>query len=276
MEGQIVKILSNLYFVEDHLGKIHECRSRGKFRALNITPVVGDFVRFDEKENYILEIEKRKNVLIRPMVANIDQAFIVTSVKNPDFQDYLLDKLLTLMHYYHITPVICITKYDLLTKEEKKKIKPILKYYRTCGYSVVMNSHLFRIKRMFRGKTTVFTGQTGAGKSTLLNRLDASLHLETGEISLALGRGKHTTRHVELIHLFRGKVLDTPGFSSLELKDLTNEDIQDAFLEFSFYSCPFADCHHLNEKECEVKKQVNNGKILSSRYENYRRFMKEK
>lgn len=275
MEGQIVKILSNLYSVEAN-GQIYECHSRGKFRNQKITPLTGDFVRFDDKQNYILEILPRKNELVRPLVANIDQAFIITSAKSPDFSDNLLDKLLVVMHEKGIEPVICITKYDLLTKTEKKEMDKIIKYYKRQGYVVLKNNQLFRIKRRFKGKTTVFTGQTGAGKSTLLNRLDSKLQLETGEISKALGRGKHTTRHVELIRLFKGKVLDTPGFSSIDLKSLSKEDIKNAFVEFSKYPCPYQDCNHLNEKECAVKMAVNDGKILKSRYDNYKKFQMEK
>jgi len=274
MKGQIVKILSNLYFVESK-GEIYECRSRGKFRHMDLTPVVGDFVLFDEKEKYILEILERKNVLVRPLVSNIDQAFIVTSVKQPDFSSYLLDKLLVVMYHHNITPVICITKYDLLSKIEKKEIDSIIKYYKKQGYRVVKNNQLFKIKRMFKGKTTVFTGQTGAGKSTLLNKLDKRLSLETGEISKALGRGKHTTRHVELIHILGGNVLDTPGFSSLDLTEISKEEIKDSFLEFRKITCPYQDCFHLKEKECLVKKQVEEKRILESRYENYTRFISE-
>lgn len=275
MRGQIVKILSNLYFVESN-GQIFECRSRGKFRHMDLTPVVGDFVLFNEEEKYILEILDRKNALVRPLVSNIDQAFIVTSVKQPDFSSYLLDKLLVLMHHHNITPVICITKYDLLSKDEKDEIDPILKYYKKQGYKIVKNNQIFKIRRMFKGKTTVFTGQTGAGKSTLLNKLDKRLSLETGEVSKALGRGRHTTRHVELIHVFKGNVLDTPGFSSLDLDGITKDEIKDAFLEFRKITCPYQDCFHLKEKECKVKEACDAGKILKSRYENYTRFMNER
>lgn len=275
MEGQIVKILSNLYFVNSN-NKVYECHSRGKFRNENITPMVGDYVLFDEKNKYILDIKKRKNSLIRPMVANIDQAFIITSVKNPDFSSNLLDKLLTVIEFNKVTPIICLTKLDLLNKEEKKEIKKNIKYYKSIGYRVITNNNLFTIKRLFKNKTTVFTGQTGAGKSTLLNKLNKKLNLETGEISKALGRGKHTTRHVELIELFKGKVLDTPGFSSIDFNNMENKDIRDSFREFNKYNCPFKDCFHINEKECLVKKNVKLGKILESRYNNYVKFLKNR
>lgn len=272
MEGQIVKILSNLYFVNSN-GKIYECHSRGKFRNDKITPTVGDYVKFDDVNNYILEILSRKNTLIRPLVSNIDQAFIVTSCKSPDFSSNLLDKLLVILEFNNIKPIICLTKKDLLTKKELKEIKKIKKYYQKIGYTVLWNNNLFRIKRLFKNKTTVFTGQTGAGKSSLLNKLDRNLSLETGEISKALGRGKHTTRHVELLELFKGKVLDTPGFSSISFDDLELEDIRNGFIEFSNYSCLYADCMHLKEKECKVVEACKSGKILSSRYDNYQKIV---
>ncbi|MBE6147413.1 MAG: ribosome small subunit-dependent GTPase A [Firmicutes bacterium] len=274
MRGQIVKILSNLYFVSSN-DKVYECHSRGKFRNQNITPVVGDYVVFDDENNYILEIEERKNSLERPLVSNVDQGFIVTSVKKPDFSTNLLDKLISVLEFHQIKPVICITKWDLLNKDEKKEITKVLKYYKKIGYPVIKNTSLLRLKWAIKGKTTVFTGQTGAGKSSLLNRLNKNLKLATGEISEALGRGKHTTRHVELIRLYGGKVLDTPGFSSIDFTNMDNEEIRNTFVEFEKYPCPYKDCMHLQEKECSVKKNVENGNILESRYENYQKFLKK-
>lgn len=275
MEGQIVKILSNLYTVNSN-GKIYECHSRGKFRNENITPLVGDFVKFDEKNNYILEILPRKNSLERPLVSNVDQGLIVTSLKEPDFSTNLLDKLLVVMEYHKIKPIICLTKNDLLKGNEKKKIKKIINYYKKLGYKVLYNTNTFRIKRLFKNKTTVFTGQSGAGKSTLLNKLDKKLNLETGEISHALGRGKHTTRYVQLLELFGGKVVDTPGFSMIEFNNMSKEELRDSFIEFNKYPCPYKDCMHLTEGECRVKQEVKNKNILESRYENYKKFISSK
>lgn len=272
MQGQIIKILSNLYFVNSD-NKIYECHSRGKFRNDKITPTVGDYVKFDDKNNYILEILPRKNTLVRPLVSNIDQAFIVTSCKSPDFSSNLLDKLLVILEYHRIIPIICFTKKDLLTKTELKQMKQIKKYYEKIGYKVLWNTNLFKIRRLFKNKTTVFTGQTGAGKSSLLNKLNKNLKLETGEISKALGRGKHTTRHVELIELFKGKVLDTPGFSSISFEELNDEDIRNGFIEFSKYTCSYPNCKHIKEKECKVIQAVKDGKILASRYENYQKIL---
>lgn len=274
MEGQIVKILSNLYTVNSH-GEIYECHSRGKFRNDNISPMVGDYVKFDPDNNYILEILPRLNALDRPLVSNIDQGLIVTSLKSPDFSTNLLDKLLVVMEFNKIKPIICLTKYDLLNSKEKKEIKKYVKYYKKIGYKVLYNTNLFRIKRLFKGHTTVFTGQSGAGKSTLINKLDKTLNLETGEISKALGRGKHTTRFVQLLELYGGKVVDTPGFSMIDFNKMSKEDIRDAFVEFHKYPCPFKDCMHQDEKECRIKKEVEKGNILNSRYENYKKFIKD-
>lgn len=272
MEGQIVKIISNLYTVNSN-GKIYSCHSRGKFRNNNITPMVGDFVKFDEVNNYILEIKPRLNELERPLVSNVDQGLIVTSLKDPLFSPNLLDKLLVVMEFNKIKPIICLTKQDLLTKKEKKDIKKYVKYYKSLGYKVLYNTNMFRIKRLFKGHTTVFTGQSGAGKSTLINKLDKKLNLETGEISKALGRGKHTTRFVQLLELYGGKIVDTPGFSAIEFNKMSKEDIRDCFIEFKKYPCPFKDCMHLTEKECIVKKEVEKGNILDTRYDDYKKFI---
>ena len=272
MEGQIVKIISNLYTVNSN-GKIYSCHSRGKFRNNNITPMVGDFVKFDEINNYILEIKPRLNELERPLVRHVDQGVIVTSLKDPLFSPNLLDKLLVVMEFNKIKPIICLTKQDLLTKKEKKDIKKYVKYYKSLGYKVLYNTNMFRIKRLFKGHTTVFTGQSGAGKSTLINKLDKRLNLETGEISKALGRGKHTTRFVQLLELYGGKIVDTPGFSAIEFNKMSKEDIRDCFIEFKKYPCPFKDCMHLTEKECIVKKEVEKGNILDTRYDDYKKFI---
>ena len=273
MKGQIIKILSNLYTVCDENGSLYDCHSRGRFRNDNITPTVGDYVVFDDKNNYILEILDRKNTLDRPLVSNIDQALIVTSCKKPDLELNLLDKLLVVLEYNNIDPIICLTKLDLLSNDELKEIDNIRKYYQYIGYTILDNTQIDELKEKLNKKTTVLTGQTGAGKSSLINKLDPNFNLATGEISKALGRGKHTTRHVELIEMFGGKVLDTPGFSSIDLKQMTKEDIKDAFIEFNEYPCPYKDCMHINEKECSVKQAVEDNNILESRYENYKKFI---
>lgn len=274
MKGQIIKIISNLYFVNCD-GVTYQCHSRGNFRNKKITPVVGDYCMISEKDKYILEILPRKNVLIRPQVANIDQGLIVTSLKTPDFSTNLLDKLILIMEVNNIKPIICITKEDLLSDYEKEETREIIEYYKSIGYDIYYNTELEKIKLIFKGKTTVFTGQTGAGKSSLFNKLDKSLNFDVGEVSIALGRGKHTTRCVELISLFDGKLVDTPGFSSIDLSNIENEEIRNSFIEFNNYACRYKDCTHTNEgiNDCKVKKAVANKEILSSRYENYIKFL---
>ncbi|MBQ9181017.1 MAG: ribosome small subunit-dependent GTPase A [Bacilli bacterium] len=271
-KGKIIKLISNDYTVLSN-DKLYVCKARGKFRNDNIKPLVGDIVVFDEENNYILEVERRKNSLIRPQVANIDQAIIVTSCKEPSFSSNLLDKLLNIIEYNNIKPIICFTKLDLLNSDELKEIKTIMNYYKKIGYEVYKNTD--NIKDIFKNKISVFTGQSGAGKSTLLNRLDSNLNLKTNEISHALGRGKHTTRHVELIKFNDGLIADTPGFSSISFDNMTKEDIRDNFIEFNLYKdkCEYSDCMHIKEINCGIK---NNNNILSTRYENYIKFINEK
>lgn len=275
MKGQIVKISSDLHFVnfED---EIFPCKCRGIFRKEHIIPVVGDYVLFSKEKKLIEEILPRKNTFYRPKVSNIDRAFLITSLKLPDFSLNLLDKFLVLMEINKVEPIICITKSDLVLEDELNKINEVLNYYRSIGYTVVFNTEIDKIKELLENKTSVFTGQTGAGKSTLLNKLNPNWNLETGEISVALGRGKHTTRVVELFDFCNGKVMDTPGFSSLEFNRYTKEQIRDAFIEFLEYPCPFKDCNHTKEEECCVKKAVKDNNIMKSRYENYLKFIERK
>jgi len=272
MKGQIIKISSDLHFISCD-NEIYPCKCRGIFRKEHITPVVGDYVLFSKEKSLIEEVLPRKNVFERPKVSNIDQAFLITSLKLPDFSTNLLDKFISLMEMNHVEPIICITKRDLMNQYELNKIDVILSYYKSIGYKVIYNTELDKIKELLSGKTSVFTGQTGAGKSTLLNKLNPNWNLETGEVSVALGRGRHTTRVVELFEICNGKVMDTPGFSSLEFKSYTKEDIKNSFIEFSKYPCPFKDCSHTNEKECVVKKEVLANNILESRYFNYLNFI---
>ena len=274
MEGKIIKLISNDYTVLSN-NKKYICKSRGKFRKLKISPLVGDQVVFDDINNYILEVKKRKNELVRPPVANIDQAFIITSVKHPNFSTNLLDKLIDIIEFNNIEPIICFTKLDLLNKEEQNDIDMYINYYKKIGYKVFINTQISEIKEQFKNKISVFTGQTGAGKSTLLNNINPNLKIKTDDISYALGRGKHTTRHVELIELENGFVADTPGFSSLEFIDMKDIDIRDNFVKFELYKekCKYRDCMHDKEDECEVKNKVRSGDILESRYQNYLNFI---
>ena len=276
MVGRIIKQISNDYTVKVD-NNLYVCKARGKFRNLGITPLVGDNVVIDKDNNYILEVLERKNQLDRPSIANIDQAVIVTSVKTPDFSTNLLDKLLTVIEFNNVKPIICFTKLDLLNEEELKHIEDIKGYYKKIGYEVYNNTDS-DLKDIFKNKITVFAGQSGAGKSSLLNRLDSSLNLEIGDVSIALGRGRHTTRHTELIEILGGLIADTPGFSALDFKDMTPSDIRDNFIEFNEYKdiCEYKDCMHKNEQKCGIKAHITNGNILESRYENYLKFIEKK
>lgn len=275
MEGRIIKNISNDYVVKVD-NKLYTCKPRGKFRISNLTPLVGDIVEIDNNNNYIIDIKKRKNSLIRPSVSNIDKAIIVTSVK-PKLDTNLLDKLLVLTMYNNIEPVICFTKLDLLNLEELKEINSIINYYESIGYVTVKNTEIDKIKFILKNNLSVFVGQSGAGKSSLLNKLDSKLELKTNEISKSLGRGKHTTRHVELFEVCEGLVVDTPGFSSLDLSSLSNIDIRDNMREMfdNLDKCKYRDCMHYKEDGCYVKSLVNNNVIMKSRYDNYISFLRK-
>lgn len=276
MIGRIIKIVSNDYTVKCEDGNTYICKARGVFRNKKITPLVGDFVKITKEKNLIEEIMKRKNELIRPPVSNIDIALVVTSAKEPDFSSNLLDKMIDIIEFNNIMPVICISKYDLL--DNTKEMDEIVAYYKKIGYKVLINTQIEDIKKIFKDNVTILTGQTGVGKSSLINKLEKSMDLKTGEISKALGRGKHTTRHTELFELFDGYVADTPGFSSLNFIGMNKEDIRDNFIEFNEYKdkCKYRDCMHVNEDDCEIKRRVSNNEILKSRYDNYVKFILEK
>jgi len=272
MQGQIVKIVSDLHFVNFE-GKIYPCKCRGIFRKEHIIPLVGDYVLFDKQKMIIEKVLPRKNEFKRPRVSNIDQAFLITSLVNPNFSLNLLDKLIILMELHNVVPIICITKEDLASSELLNDVYEKLDYYKELGYTVVSNKDLNSIKKFMRDKCSVFTGQTGAGKSSLLNKLNPNWNLETGEVSLALGRGRHTTRVVEMFEFCDGKVMDTPGFSALEFDGYSLQDIRDSFIEFNKFPCPFKDCFHTKENECSVKRAVKDNNILESRYVNYLNFI---
>lgn len=274
MNGQIIKVISNLYTVK--VGEmLYGCRARGKFRKDNISPIVGDNVVIDSDNNVINEILPRKNELDRPVIANVDMAFIVTSTKKPNLDLNLLDKLISVITFNNIEPIICFTKLDLLNEVELEVISNLRKYYEMIGIRVVYSTETNIIKKIIKGKIVVLAGQTGAGKSSLLNKLDDKLNIKTDEISEALGRGKHTTRHVELYSISDGYVADTPGFSALDLKNMDKEDLKNTFIEFANYECKFRDCIHKKEKECGVKDALKDKMILQSRYNNYLLFLEE-
>lgn len=272
MEGIITKILSDKCEVKIDK-EVVTCNLRGKLKASKLLPLVGDRVIINTSEMIIEKILPRKNELIRPKVANISQGLIVQSLKNPSLDTNLIDKILVELEFNNIKPIICFTKKDLLTDEEYQNVINIISYYGSL-YPIYYNDEIDKIKKIFKNEVTVLIGQTGAGKSTLLNKLDPNLSLQTGEISLALSRGKHTTRHVTMLELFDGFILDSPGFSALDFYNMRQIEVRDAFIEFPKYPCPYRDCMHLNEKDCQVKEAVDKGLILKSRYDNYLSLLK--
>ncbi len=274
MQGRITKQISNQYTVDTQCEKII-CSARGKFKNMGLSPVVGDIVEIDPENKTIEKIISRKNKLDRPVVANVDVALIVTSLKKPDISYTLLDKLLTIVQSNNIEPIIVLTKLDLVSKRELKALKKTLKYYEKLNIKVIQNTKLYKLRKMLKDKVVVLTGQTGAGKSTILNKLDKNLNLETKPISEALNRGVHTTRHTELYKIGKMYMVDTPGFSALDLNMMSVEELKNTFREFANYKCMYKDCTHNNEKNCGVKKALDDGLILPTRYENYIRFLKE-
>lgn len=284
VEGRITKALSGFYYVKAE-DKIYRCRGRGVFRKRNITPLVGDYVKFDisdHDEGYIMEIKPRENELVRPPVANINQAIIVSSAVHPDFSTTLLDRFLVLIESKGIKPVIFITKMDKLSETERLEIENYQEIYKSIGYEVELISSkepvmLPKLDRYFKDNVTVVAGQSGVGKSSLLNAIQPTLLLKTAEISKSLGRGKHTTRHVELIQVSGGLVADTPGFSALDFSDIELADLADCFPEMVERKdyCKFRGCMHHSEPKCAVKDAVEKEEIAAYRYDHYLSFFEE-
>lgn len=282
-KGQIRQSLSGYYDIFSE-GKTYRTRARGNFRKKGQTPLVGDYVEFkadNENEGYVLKILERKNQLVRPPVANVDCAIVVTACTEPDFSSNLLDRQLVMLSENEIVPILYFSKADLMDEETKECMRPVFDYYSKYYRTVVSGKNMSDEELVSAlleeaGNVMVVMGQTGAGKSTLLNRLDPKLKLETGEISKALSRGRHTTRKVSLMDVKGHLIADTPGFSSFELREIEKEHLSSLFEDFNEYSlqCRFRGCLHLNEPDCAVKAAVLEGKILESRYENYKLFQK--
>lgn len=271
-KGRIIEINSDTFTVNSE-GITINCKSRGKFRNIKLKPVVGDIVDIDKDKQVIESVHDRRNYLDRPPVANIDIALIVTSLVKPDLNLTLLDKLICIITINKIEPVIVFTKLDLANKNELKNIKMLSKYYEKIGIKVFTNKRVNKIKRYLKGKVVTVCGQTGAGKSSLINKFDKNLNLETKEISDALGRGVHTTRIVSLYEINNFFVVDTPGFSSIDINNYTLDEIKNSFIEFRNIKCKFNDCKHIDEKGCNI---INNPNILKSRYDNYLKFLSKK
>lgn len=277
MNGRLMKGIGGFYYVETADG-VFECKARGIFRKKKITPLVGDYVSItvnENAENTIDEISERKNSLVRPPLANLDQLFVVSSVIEPKFNVSVVDRIVAIAEYKNIEPVIVITKIDLDSSYEK-----YCDIYTNAGFKVILCDNIKGagaelIRSLLKDKTSAFTGNTGVGKSSLLNAIDAGLSLETGETSRKLGRGRHTTRHCELYRVAGGYVADTPGFSSLDFEKgekIMKEDLPYCFREFLPYleKCKFQNnCSHINDKGCAVVQAVKNGKISADRHNSY-------
>ncbi|WP_313470429.1 ribosome small subunit-dependent GTPase A, partial [Lysinibacillus sp.] len=275
-QGQIRKALSGYYYVYDGQQLI-QCRGRGVFRNRGESPLVGDMVEYtmetEGSDGTIQKILARQNELIRPPIANIDQGILVFSVKEPNFNTILLDRFLVVLESFHVHPIICLTKMDLLNPEERKELQQYIEDYQSMGYTVLQTYKdeeelIGRLQPILKGKTTVLAGQSGVGKSTLLNTLIPDLNLKTGIISQSLGRGKHTTRHVELIEVCDGLLADTPGFSSFDFDEIEKEELGACFPEMAKIAddCKFRGCLHLKEPKCAVKAAVEAGDIRDYRY----------
>lgn len=283
--GRIIKALSGFYYVENENG-IFQCRGRGNFRLRKISPLVGDWVDFEAEnrtDGYIMEMEDRKNELVRPPIANVDQAILVFSVEKPSFNPVLLDRFLVHIEASKIDPIICLSKIDLTSAKSDKSLSTYKEIYQNLDYEVIetsiyMEETLKKLEPFLNGTISVLAGQSGVGKSSLLNALNPKLNIETDEISKSLGRGKHTTRHVELIPLEAGGyVADTPGFSSLDFQGIDQYDLAHYFPEMleRLNDCKFRMCTHVNEPSCAVKEAVSNGEIATHRYEHYVEFLEE-
>ncbi len=278
MEGRIIKLTGGLYSVQVDDKRI-EARPRGLFRHHNQAPKVGDLVTLEETT--IMEVKPRYNDLQRPSIANVDQALLLNAAAKPEFSFNLLDRFLTLIESHDIKAVIVVPKIDLIDDEALHKLKQDLAYYEPyydIHYVSTKDPTTFHsIRQTLKDKISVLAGQTGAGKSSLLNVLDPKLNLQTGEISKALGRGRHTTRHTELWPVEGGWLADTPGFSKLTFDHIDHYTLPHCFPDFVELStqCKFRECQHLKEPGCAVKKALEEGKLLPSRYQNYQLLYQE-
>lgn len=273
MNGKIICINKFIHKVLLTNNTIIDTRTRGRLRNSNINPVVGDNVFVNIETKTIEKVYERKNYLERPLIANIDKLLIVMSTSIPVFSPYLIDKFLVIAFSNNIEPIIIITKTDMISIKEKLEVKKHVNYYRKLGVKVYINTSVKKIKQEFKDSVVALCGQTGSGKSSLLNKIDASLKLKTGEVSLSLGRGKHTTRLVELLEVNDGLIADTPGFSSLEI-NINKKDLKNYYPDFN-KPCKYRSCSHVKEEGCKIIKLVEKGKIPSWRYENYLKFMEE-
>lgn len=280
MEGKIIKGIGGFYYVKTK-DDIIECKARGKFRHKDMKPMVGDnvIITIENKKGVIEDICERTSELIRPTVSNVTQAFVVFAIKNPDINFDLLNRFLISCEHNNIKSIVCLNKEDLATEEEKEEVK---KKINDIGYEVFfINAKkgigIDLIKEKLKDEETVVCGPSGAGKSTLINNLINRDHMETGVVSEKIGRGKHTTRHSELIEIENGYLVDSPGFSNIDISFMEKESLKYCFPEFEEYNhnCKFRGCLHNKEPKCAVKEALEEGKINKYRYEFYIRILEE-
>lgn len=286
MKGRILKGIAGFYYVETFEEKVYECKAKGIFRKSNLKPLVGDNVEIDiideeKRLGNITDIFPRKNQLLRPPVANVDQAVILFAIVKPNPSYNLLDRFLIQMRQQNLPVIICFNKQDIATKQEQQELYDA---YEKCGYRVLFISvkeeqGLDELKALLKGKTTTLAGPSGVGKSSLLNKLVPDADMQTGELSKKIERGKNTTRHSELFFVEDDiskdsgtYVIDTPGFTSLEMRDVTADTLMQYYPEFTEYEplCRFGGCSHIAEPDCGVKDAVAEGKISQVRYDNYK------
>lgn len=285
MQGTIIKGISGFYYVYVEGAGIYECKAKGIFRKDKIKPLVGDWVEIDilkeaEKTGNIVTILPRENALIRPAVANIDQAVLIFAAAKPDPNYNLLDRFLVMMDCQNVPLTIVMNKSDLVSSREKEEIAAI---YRECGFPILFTSTkekygLEELRELLLGKTSAVAGPSGVGKSSIVNYLQPDAGMETGSISKKIGRGKNTTRHSELIHICENTyIMDTPGFSSLDLPGLECENLWRHYHEFIMYEpqCRFQGCSHIHEPDCGIKSAVESGLVSTVRYENYKLLYEE-
>lgn len=280
MQGKIIKGIAGFYYVYVEGYGTYECKAKGIFRKDHVKPLVGDNVEMEvldehDMEGNIREIIPRRSTLIRPALANVDQAMIIFAIVKPNPNFNLLDRFLIRMERQNLPTIICFNKQDIASGEEKEALR---KAYETCGYHVLFisaleNEGLEQVRKLLSGKTTTVAGPSGVGKSSLINRLSPVANMETGEISAKIERGRHTTRHSEIIALGEETyIVDTPGFTSLDISEITKEELGRYYPEFVQYEpyCKFSGCAHISEPSCGIKDAVADGRISKVRYENYK------